>query len=197
MSWIKNVNISKGARFATFPCKYRRQFLLTAALAAADSLSWRFRWPLSPRSVSKKLPLNAMAGERHMIRALCRLNETFDKDVMIFLALNRISALIGIFFGNALRYVYFGCLSSIERSFTKMCMRNFEVSLNFYKRKAGLNADKFATFWMLLKSFYPSFVLQITFIHSTDNRLNAIWLAQFRKNMKTCESVKRNAELFL
>ena len=55
-----------------------------------------------------------MAGERHMIRALCGLNKTFDKDVTIVLALNRISALIGIFFGNALPYVYFGCLSSIE-----------------------------------------------------------------------------------
>ena len=49
-----------------------------------------------------------------MIRALCGLNETFDKDVTIVLALSRISALIGIFFGNALPYVYFGCLSSIE-----------------------------------------------------------------------------------
>ena len=49
-----------------------------------------------------------------MIRALCGLNETFDKDVTIVLALSRISALLGIFFGNALPYVYFGCLSSIE-----------------------------------------------------------------------------------
>ena len=32
---------------------------------------------------------------------------------------------------------------------------------------AGLNADKFATFWMLPTSFYYSFVLQMTFIHST------------------------------
>ena len=32
--------------------------------------------------------------------------------------------------------------------------------------KAGLNADKFATFWMLPKSLYQSFVLQMTFIHS-------------------------------
>ena len=55
-----------------------------------------------------------MAGERHMIRALCGLNKTFDKYVTIVLALHRISALIGIFFGNALPYVYFGCLSSIE-----------------------------------------------------------------------------------
>ena len=36
-----------------------------------------------------------------------------------------------------------------------------------HKRKAGLNADKFATFWMLPKSFYRSFVLpMMTFIHS-------------------------------
>ena len=35
-----------------------------------------------------------------------------------------------------------------------------------HERKAGLNADKFATFWMLPKSFYRSFVLQMTFIHS-------------------------------
>ena len=33
--------------------------------------------------------------------------------------------------------------------------------------KAGLNADKFATFWMLPKSFYHSFVSQMTFIHPT------------------------------
>ena len=33
--------------------------------------------------------------------------------------------------------------------------------------KAGLNADKFATFWMLPKSFYHPFVLQMTFMHST------------------------------
>ena len=33
----------------------------------------------------------------------------------IVLALNRILALIGIFFGNTLRYVYFGCLSSVVR----------------------------------------------------------------------------------
>ena len=45
--------------------------------------------------------------------------------VTIVLALNRVSALIGIFFANTLRYVYFGCLSSIE------------VSLNFYKK--GIN----------------------------------------------------------
>ena len=41
-----------------------------------------------------------------MIRALCGLNKTFDKDVTIVLALNRISALIGIFFGDALPFTY-------------------------------------------------------------------------------------------
>ena len=32
--------------------------------------------------------------------------------------------------------------------------------------KAGLNADKFATFWMLPKSFDHSFVLEMAFMHS-------------------------------
>ena len=64
-----------------------------------------------------------------MIRALCGLNETFDKDVTIVLALNRISALIGIFFGNALPYVYFGCLSSIELREGGGYFRNFWVGM--------------------------------------------------------------------
>ena len=52
--------------------------------------------------------------------------------------------------------------------------RQFEISLNFYKKginyawtEAGLNADKFATFWRFPKNFYHSFILQMTFIHST------------------------------
>ena len=36
-------------------------------------------------------------------------------DVAIVLALNWISTLIGIFFGNALSYLYLGCLSSVVR----------------------------------------------------------------------------------
>ena len=36
-----------------------------------------------------------------------------------------------------------------------------------YELKAGLNANKFAAFWMLPKSFYHSFVLQMTFMDST------------------------------
>ena len=52
--------------------------------------------------------------------------------------------------------------------------RQFEISFNFYKKginyawtEAGLNADKFATFWRFPKNFYHSFILQMTFIHST------------------------------
>ena len=54
--------------------------------------------------------------------------------MIIVLALNRIPALIGIFFGNALHYVYFKCLSSVVRSFMKICPRNFELFLNLYKK---------------------------------------------------------------
>ena len=70
-----------------------------------------------------------------------------------------------------------------------------------HELKAGLNAKKFATFWMLPKSFYHSFVSQMTFMHSTTtlraespsiflarvlyNRLKANTLARFRKTMKT------------
>ena len=35
-----------------------------------------------------------------------------------------------------------------------------------YALKTGLNADKFATFWMFPKRFYHSFVLQTTITHS-------------------------------
>ena len=52
--------------------------------------------------------------------------------------------------------------------------RQFETSLNSYKKvinyawtEAGLNADKFATFWRFPKNFYHSFILQMMFIHST------------------------------
>ena len=38
--------------------------------------------------------------------------------------------------------------------------------------KTGLNADKFATFWMFPKRFYHSFVLQMTLTHSR-RQLNA------------------------
>ena len=59
-------------------------------------------------------------------------------------------------------------MSSAVRSFTKIYKRNFEISWNFYKKsiihafKAGLNAKKFATFWIFPKRIYHSFVLQMT-----------------------------------
>ena len=59
-------------------------------------------------------------------------------------------------------------MSSAVRSFTKIYKRNFEISWNFYKKsfihafKAGLNAKKFATFWISPKRIYHSFVLQMT-----------------------------------
>ena len=80
------------------------------------------------------------------------------------------------FLWKCFHYRYFGCLSSAVRSFTKLYTRNFKISLNFYKKgmyilhelKTGLNADKFATFWMFLKSCYHSLVFQMTLIHSTN-----------------------------
>ena len=82
-----------------------------------------------------------------------------------------------------------------------------------HELKAGLNAKKFATFWMLPKSFYHSFVSQMTFMHSTTT-LRAespsiflagysttgwrqIHLRDFEKPWKHMESVERNVELFL
>ena len=69
--------------------------------------------------------------------------------------------------------------------------------INYQKLKAGLNTDKFATFWMLPKRFYHSLVLQMTFIHFTTG-WTQVDLSDFeKKNMKACETVKHNAELFL
>ena len=53
---------------------------------------------------------------------------SLDNDVEIVLVLNRISALIVIFFGNALPYLYIGCLSSVARSSAKIYNKNFETS---------------------------------------------------------------------
>ena len=49
-------------------------------------------------------------------------------DVITVLVLNRISALIDLNVGNALRCAYFGCLPSVIQSFTKIYNRNFEIS---------------------------------------------------------------------
>ena len=55
-------------------------------------------------------------------------------DVTIDLALNQISALIDLNFGNALRCAYFGCLPSVMRSFAEIYYRNFEISWHLLKR---------------------------------------------------------------
>ena len=80
--------------------------------------------------------------------------------------------------------------------------RQFEISLNFYRKginyawtEAGLNADKFATFWR-----FPKILSLIHFandLYTLYNWLSASRLTRFLKNMKTCESVKCNAGLFL
>ena len=64
-----------------------------------------------------------------------------------------------------------------------------------HQMKAGLNGGEFATFRRFPKSFYHSCILQMTFTHSTTG-YTQVDLRDFEKNMKTCESVKCNAELF-
>jgi len=51
-----------------------------------------------------------------------------DNDVSIVLALIQIAALIGIFFRNALRYLYFGYWYFVVRSFTEINKRDFKIS---------------------------------------------------------------------
>ena len=66
----------------------------------------------------------------------------------MFFALNRITARIRIFSGNALRYVNFGCLPSAVQSLTKIYKRNFEITWNFYM-KAIIYA--YSEYWTLCK----------------------------------------------
>ena len=66
-----------------------------------------------------------------------------------------------------------------------------------HELNAGLNADKFATFWMLPKVFIIHSFCKMTCIHSTTVWTPQVDLRDFEKNMKRDESVKRNAELFL
>ena len=49
-----------------------------------------------------------------------------------------------------------------------------------YELRTGLYAHKFATFWMLPKRFYHTFVFQIT-LNALYNQLKANRLARFRK----------------
>ena len=105
------------------------------------------------------------------------------------LALNWIAALIGIFFRNAWRYLYFGCLSSVVRSFTRIYERNsgyLGISTKrtwiMHELKTGLNADKCATFGMFPKSFFTHSFCKCP--HTLYNRLNTSRLARFRKTWK-------------
>ena len=63
--------------------------------------------------------------------------------------------------------------------------------------KTGLNADKFATFWMFPKKV-SSLIRLANDPYTLQKPLNASTPTRFRKkNMKACETVKHNAELFL
>ena len=62
--------------------------------------------------------------------------------------------------------------------------------------KTGLYAGKFATFWMFPKSFYHSFVLQMTLILFR-SRWTQVHLHDFETHENVRIRVKRNAELFL
>ena len=55
-----------------------------------------------------------------------------------------------------------------------------------HELKTGLYADKFARFWIFPESFYKSFVLQMTLIHSTIG--GTLVSCAISKNTKTCES---------
>ena len=95
-----------------------------------------------------------------------------DNNITIGLALNRISAfsLEMLFTTDTLGAclllceVSQKCIQGISRYLWISTKRVYIL----HELKAGLNADKFATFWMFLKSFYQSLVFQMTFIHSTN-----------------------------
>ena len=118
------------------------------------------------------------------------------------MALNRISALIGIFFRNALRYIYFGCLSSVVRSITKI-KEEFQDTFEFLQK--GYQLCMNGRLDLMHTNLLPSKVSEtfLLLIRSANdlytlcNLLNTSRLARLRKkNMITCESVKRNADLF-
>ena len=56
----------------------------------------------------------------------------YSYEVTIVLALTRISALIGIFFGNALRYIYFGCTKIKEefRDIFEFLQKGYQLCMN-------------------------------------------------------------------
>ena len=62
------------------------------------------------------------------------LGDRNSNNATIDLALNRIAAIIGIFFRNAWRYLYFGCLLSVVRSFIKNLWEEFQDVLEFLQK---------------------------------------------------------------
>ena len=129
--------------------------------------------------------------------AYCGLNETFDKDVTIVLALNRISTLIDIFFEKCFMLSILWVLVFYWAKFHKNVCQEFRGIFEFLQKGYKLcilmqtNLQLFGCF---LKVFIAHSFCKWP-LYTTDNRLNAIRLAQWKK--KTCESVKRNAELSL
>ena len=100
-----------------------------------------------------------------------------------------------------LRIVF--CCAKFHKNLRAAYKRNFTISWNFYKKGInhtcthdGLNAEKFATFWMFPKRFYHSFVLQMTLIHFR-RRWTQVLLREFETHQNVSIRVKRNAELFL
>ena len=79
---------------------------------------------------------------------------------------------------------YFRCLSVRPKS-VRGILRYLGISTKrvyiMHELKAGLNADKFATFERFPKRFYHSFVLQMTLVYTFYNRLNASRLRRFWK----------------
>ena len=53
--------------------------------------------------------------------------------------------------------------------------------------KSALHADKFATFWMFPKTFYHSFVLQMTLLYTLE-AAERKYTCAIQKQMKTHES---------
>ena len=114
--------------------------------------------------------------------------------VTIVLALNRISALFDLNFGNyalSYMYAYFGCLSSVMGSFTEIYGRNFriyhlEVLKNGYKLCINWRLDFMQTNLLLLDVFRKVLSL-IRFAndpYTLYNRLNPSRLTGFWKTWK-------------
>ena len=99
--------------------------------------------------ILKQIDLYGKTNVTHLTHLLHRLNFIMilffgrsqqilrGNDVTIVFAVNRISALIDLNFGNALSCAYFVCLPSVMQRFTEIYERNFDISWNFYEK--GIN----------------------------------------------------------